>query len=331
MTYQGGRVRHEQVDPIKMKTTAVVMKEPERITLMPLEVTAPGKADVIVRSLWSGISTGTEKLLFEGRMPAFPGLNYPLVPGYETVGRVVEAGPDVPQDMLGALVFVPGAKGYRDAAALFGATASQLVTGADRVIPISDGMGETATLLSLAATAYHALHLPGAPVPGLIIGHGIVGRLAARILLALGHPAPDVIDINPARRGGADGYAVTAPGEIGQKRYAAVLDASGDPAILDAGVGLIERGGTVILAGFYSETLSFRFTPAFMREASFRIAAEFRPADVHAVLALMADGRLSLDGLITHSARPADAESAYRAAFGDAECLKMIIDWREAA
>ena len=311
-----------------MKTTAVVMKEPQRITLMPLEVSAPGRTDVTIRSLWSGISTGTEKLLFEGRMPSFPGLDYPLVPGYETVGRVVEAGPDVSADMIGSLVFVPGAKGYREAAALFGASASHLVTAAERVIPVSETMGETATLLSLAATAYHAIHLPGAPVPGLIVGHGIVGRLAARLLIALGHPAPDVIEINPARQGGADGYAVTTPGELGQKRYRAILDASGDSSILDTGVGLIERGGTIILAGFYGETLSFRFTPAFMREASFRIAAEFRPDDVRAVIALVADGRLSLDGLITHSAAPADAQAAYRTAFNDLDCLKMIIDWR---
>ena len=30
---------------------------------------------------WSGISTGTERLLWSGRMPPFPGLGYPLVPG----------------------------------------------------------------------------------------------------------------------------------------------------------------------------------------------------------------------------------------------------------
>jgi 3-hydroxyethyl bacteriochlorophyllide a dehydrogenase len=75
--------------------------------------------------------------------------------------------------------------------------------------------------------------------------------------------------------------------------------------------------------------MSFRFTPAFMREAKFRIAAEFRPADVHAVLDLLASGRLSLDGLITHTASPGDAETAYRTAFGDPDCLKMILDWRE--
>ena len=38
---------------------------------------------------WSGISTGTEKLLWSGRMPPFPGMGYPLVPGYESVGRIV--------------------------------------------------------------------------------------------------------------------------------------------------------------------------------------------------------------------------------------------------
>jgi 3-hydroxyethyl bacteriochlorophyllide a dehydrogenase len=50
---------------------------------------------------------------------------------------------------------------------------------------------------------------------------------------------------------------------------------------------------------------------------------------VHGVLSLLASGRLSLDGLITHTASPGDAETAYRTAFGDPDCLKMILDWRE--
>jgi bacteriochlorophyllide a dehydrogenase len=43
---------------------------------------------VVVDVEWSGISTGTERLLFTGRMPPSPGMGYPLVPGYESVGRV---------------------------------------------------------------------------------------------------------------------------------------------------------------------------------------------------------------------------------------------------
>ena len=55
-------------------------------------LTDPGPADVVVRTEWTGVSTGTERLLFDGRMPPFPGLGYPLVPGYETVGVVESAG-----------------------------------------------------------------------------------------------------------------------------------------------------------------------------------------------------------------------------------------------
>ena len=47
-----------------------------------------GPRDLEVAVSFSGISTGTERLLWEGTMPPFPGLSYPLVPGYETVGTI---------------------------------------------------------------------------------------------------------------------------------------------------------------------------------------------------------------------------------------------------
>ena len=60
-----------------------------------------------------------------------------------------------------------------------------------------------------------------------------------------------------------------------------------------------------------------------------RIAAEWKPADLAAVSGLIAARRLSLDGLITHRAPARDAETAYRTAFTDPACLKMVLDWRE--
>jgi len=86
--------------------------------------------------------------------------------------------------------------------------------------------------------------------------------------------------------------------------------------------------GEIVLAGFYSEPLSFAFPPAFMKEARIRIAAEWQPADMIGVNQLITDRRLSLDGLITHRHDAADAEVAYRKAFTDPHCLKMILDWR---
>ena len=84
-----------------------------------------------------------------------------------------------------------------------------------------------------------------------------------------------------------------------------------------------------MLAGFYKDRVSFAFPPAFMREARLRVAAEWKPADMAAVLDLVAAGRLSLDGLITHRERAAAADAACRTAFGDPDCLKMILDWSD--
>ena len=75
-----------------MKTLAVILREPHRLDLDRVELLGLSENDVIVDVLWSGISSGTERLLWSGRMPPFPGLGYPLVPGYETVGEIVDAG-----------------------------------------------------------------------------------------------------------------------------------------------------------------------------------------------------------------------------------------------
>jgi 3-hydroxyethyl bacteriochlorophyllide a dehydrogenase len=65
-----------------------------------------------------------------------------------------------------------------------------------------------------------------------------------------------------------------------------------------------------------------------MREARMRAAAQWQKADLEAVKRLVESGVLSLDNLITHRQLADDAPDAYRKAFGDANCLKMILDWR---
>ena len=305
-----------------MNAIAVIMEAPERLALRPLALTAMDTADVRVEIEWSGISSGTEKLLWTGRMPNFPGMGYPLVPGYESVGRVVDAGIHA-RSRIGEWVFVPGANCYRDARGLFGGTARTVILPAARAVPISESLGRDGILLALAATAHHAI--AGGAAPDLIVGHGILGRLLARITTALGAPAPTVWETNPARRDGA-GYAAIDPQTDERRDYRTICDASGATDILDTLIPRIGKGGEIVLAGFY-DRLSFAFPPAFMREARLRIAAEFTPADTAAVLALVGSGALRLDGLISHIRPAADAADAYPQAFTDPDCLKMVLDW----
>ena len=313
-----------------MTTVAVVLQEPKRLGLQQLDLSAPGDGDIVVDVEWSGISTGTERLLWSGRMPHFPGMGYPLVPGYESVGRVSWAGPSA-QIRVGERVFVPGANCYGAVRGLFGGTASRVVLPGSRAIPIDEALGEKGILFALAATGYHAAFSDKGVAADLIVGHGVLGRLIARIVVASGAPAPTVWEKNKTRFGGTLGYQVIDPDQDPRRDYRVVCDVSGDSSIIDALVSRLAPGGEIILAGFYADRLSFSFPPAFMKEARMRVAAQWQKADLSAVKQLVENGRLSLDGLITHRSTADGAPDAYRTAFEDPACLKMVLDWRSCA
>ncbi|MFK7754653.1 MAG: chlorophyll synthesis pathway protein BchC [Sedimentitalea sp.] len=310
-----------------MDSTAVILKGPKELGLDVLEINAPGAQDLVVDITHSGISTGTEKLFWSGEMPPFPGMGYPLVPGYEAVGHVVEAKPAT-GFKAGDRVFVPGANCFEGAFGLFGGAASRLVTSSDRVARIDPNLGAEGALLALAATARHAMAGPGKAVPDLIVGHGVLGRLLARLTVAAGAPAPTVWEIDPTRATGAQGYEVLHPDADTRRDYTSIYDASGKADLLNDLVGRIARGGEIVLAGFYTQPLSFAFPPAFMKEARLRIAAEWAPEDLTATRSLVESGMLSLGGLVTHECAATDAPEAYATAFQDPACLKMILNWK---
>jgi bacteriochlorophyllide a dehydrogenase len=308
-----------------MEALAVIMNEPGSLSLNRVPLTPPGDNDVVVDIAWSGISTGTERLLWQGRMPPFPGMGYPLVPGYESVGHIVATGPACEQ-RVGDVVFVPGASCFGEIRGLFGGAASRLVVPSSRAMPIDSTLGERGVLIALAATAQHAI--AGAAVPDLIVGHGVLGRLLARLVVAADHSPPVVWETNPGRMDGAMGYAVVHPDSDTRSDYKCICDVSGDSELLDTLIRRLAPGGEIVLAGFYADRLSFGFPMAFMREARLRIAAQWQPDDLVTVRRLIGNGSLSLDGLITHRVEAAQADTAYRTAFGDPACLKMILDWR---
>ncbi len=143
------------------------------------------------------------------------------------------------------------------------------------------------------------------------------------------HLRPTVWEIDADRSNGAVGYEVIHPDQDPRRDYHSIYDASGNGGLLNDLVGRIARGGEIVLAGFYTQPLSFAFPPAFMKEARFRIAAEWQPDDLVATRALVESGALSLSGLITHQDAAANATAAYETAFNDAACLKMILNWKD--
>ena len=209
-----------------MITKAVVMSEPGSLSIQPVELKSPSKEDVVIEINYSGISTGTEKLFYNGKMPQFPGMGYPLVPGYESTGEVVQA----PKDSnlkIGDMVFVPGADCYSGSVkSLFGGAAQMIISSPNRLIKIDPTMGCNGALFALAATARHAIAGFGNKMPDVIVGHGVLGRLLARLVILAGEKPPIVWEKNILRHSGATDYEVVLPEYDERSDYDCIFDLS---------------------------------------------------------------------------------------------------------
>ena len=305
---------------------AAVVEKPNRLSLKTLQIEEVKSDEILVDIEYSGISTGTERLLYEGRMPDFPGMGYPLVPGYESIGTVDKSG-SKSGFLPGDKVFVPGAKCFGDLKSLFGGTASKLVVSSERVCKVPKETGEEGSLLALAATANHIFSVDGGCKPNFIVGHGALGRLIARIAVLKGFE-PIVIEANKERRKGNFDYEVISPLESKKLTGNCVVDASGDSSQLNNLVRFLKPNGEIVLAGFYDKPLSFDFAPAFLKEAKLRVSAQWTPSDLDEANKFFAENKLDFKDLISHKVSVDSISQAYETAFNDSSCLKMIINWK---
>jgi 3-hydroxyethyl bacteriochlorophyllide a dehydrogenase len=83
-------------------------------------------------------------------MPPFPGMGYPLVPGYESVGRVVEAGAESGRRSASGSSCPARVATVRSTAC--SAVPRRASSSRARLLPVPDGLGEQGVLLALAAT-----------------------------------------------------------------------------------------------------------------------------------------------------------------------------------
>ena len=176
---------------------ALWIEGPRQAALRSAWVGEPGAGEARIAMLWSGISRGTERLVFEGHVPAgqaksmrapfqegeFP---FPVKYGYCAVGRV-EAGP---AEWLGRTVFC------------LHPHQSRFIAPLDMARPVPENIPpRRATLAANMETALNALWDSGAG-PGdkiVVIGAGVVGLLVAALCAGLPGADVTVADIDPSR------------------------------------------------------------------------------------------------------------------------------------
>jgi threonine dehydrogenase-like Zn-dependent dehydrogenase len=228
------------------------LRSPGRGEIRPATVPDPGPDEVLVRTRYSGISRGTETLVFQGGVPVsqyaamrapfqegnFPG---PVKYGYLNVG-LVEAGPP---ELVGRTVFClyPHQTAY--------------VVPVSAVVEVPDGVPPArAVLAGTVETAVNALW-DAAPLVGdriSVVGAGMVGCCVAGVLARFPGARVQLVDADPGRAAVAEALGVrfALPAEAAGGRDL-VVHASATSAGLQRSLELLAPEGTVIELSWYGD------------------------------------------------------------------------------
>jgi 3-hydroxyethyl bacteriochlorophyllide a dehydrogenase len=91
----------------------------------------------------------------------------------------------------------------------------------------------------------------------------------------------------------------------------------------------VKKGGRVVLLGYYDK-VELPYMPIFLRELTLAASKEWAPGDLARARDAIAAGEVDVRPLITHCMNAGDAPKAFDVAFNEPDCVKMILDWKEA-
>lgn len=341
--------------------TALVFTAPSTVEIRLEEVDPVGDGQVLVRTLESAISAGTELMIYRGLAPAdLPadaslsslagGLSFPLKYGYSAVGRVVELGRGVDPWWRDRLVFA------------FQPHQSSFTSNVTDLTSLPDGVGpDDGVFLPNTETAVGLVH-DGAPLAGeriVIFGQGVVGLLTTALLARMSPSQLITLDrfenrrqaslrfgahlsLDPTAGGAAERIHEALSSAADHPGADLTYELSGDPAVLNAAIATTGDDGRVVIGSWYGRRtapldLGGRFHRSRIRLISSQVstlapALSGRWAKTRRLAyALSLLGDIRPGSLITHRIPFPDAAQAFHLLDENpAEALQVVLVYPEA-
>lgn len=320
-------------------------------------VTQPmGDNDVAIRTVWSGVSIGTEFAVLTGKLDWGP---FPIVTGYMATGVVSELGRDVQGLSAGDHVYYAGNPQLevRETGTKLncrsGGHASVAVLPAAGVSPVPPGVGlDAASLWVMPAVGLYGVDLAGVGVGAhvVVIGLGMVGL---GVVSAANRRGASVTGIDPrkacrdlATELGAAEVLSTADGRTtdvietvvartGGEGADFVFESTGRPECVDAGIQMCRPFGCFVWQGNYGDgQVSFEFLEAHHRRLRMSFPCSWGGADyAEASLRAIADGSMPWSKVITHRLAFEDMPGFYSDIFHGrgSDVIGAVIHWSDVA
>jgi 2-desacetyl-2-hydroxyethyl bacteriochlorophyllide A dehydrogenase len=330
-----------------MKTTAVVFPQADAFEVRELTLPEPGPADVVVRTLITAVSPGTERWILRGK---HIGTRFPCVPGYHRIGVVEDCGAEVKAFRQGDLVYGSAGRWLEsEVVSMWGAHVALSVGPAGGYRPIAPADLPRAKLEEIAFTILCGVSNRGinradvqAGQKTLHIGAGIVGHCAAQLAKARGAD-PLVVDKDPERiafvRQAVPGIPVLSLDdpeldkrlkEFAPGGFDLIHDSVGHPGTIDRLVTFAKGQGTLLLQAQYfdRQACAIDLDQIKIRELTVKTTCGIREEDWQQTPEHLLSGHINMEALITHRLPAARILDAYAMLHtGKPHNLGMVIHW----
>jgi D-arabinitol dehydrogenase (NADP+) len=334
---------------------AVVYVKAREFSVQDVDEPILPEGHVRLRVLASGVC-GTDQHIHDGGF----GVRFPVTPGHEMVGEIIETHPRAMERRVGERVVVDnvlvcggcdqcqdGRIGLCRNFEAYGLThqgsvAETIVVSASKCVPIGDLDPETAVLAEPLACVVHGMDVlqlrPAADV--LVVGAGPTGQLLSQMLARGGASrvvvaAPTEAKLDVARANGASAVVRTDRHDFGASHadlrtlaplgFDVVIDATGAPSVLDQLLPLVRDGGTLMIYGMAAEDVRVTVSPYEIFRRELTIKGSFSQTNcLRRAVALLRHGQVVPDGIVTHR-YPLNQYDAALAALRDPGCLKAVV------
>lgn len=336
---------------LRMDSHAVVFTGPNQVSYQKITSPEPGPEDVVVQLHHSWISNGTEGSFLRGErisgdvawQPGDPA-PFPMVAGYQKVGRVLHAGTAVTRFKPGDWVFASMSRVTGMFDNQFAGHVSPSVCAQGALLPLPPGLDPAAYAgLVLTQVGYNCGSR--SPVtPGqvaVVAGDGLVGQWSGQTLARRGLKVV-MIGRHPDRLAKFAGHGLTVPSgadngvaavrALGLGPVQVLVETTGSFRLLQDYLPLMARNGHMVIAGFYQQAGEVNLQLALQQfrnyEISFDLASGATQSRLEETLRWVADGRLDTLGLITHRFPVERAAEAWTLIESKREpVLGVVLDW----
>lgn len=328
---------------------AISFTAPGRVEVVDVDIPDPAADEVAVRTVYSGVSQGTERWLLTGRYNHAsdqPDTNYPCFPGYQAAGIVESVGRSVTDLRPGDHVMLQGTR-FADPTLDnpgpgLAAHVGRLVAARDAVTPVSADVDlAAASLYRMAAVGRHGVRLAGVRPTDVVcvIGLGMIGQMAAqaarragahviggdliaaRVTAAAQHSLDTAVNV-------ADSSLDEAVRAVAQHGADVVIDTTGVSAMFDRCLELVRPEGKICLQGYYPDPISIDFHSAHLKRVAVYFPCAWDADRDGELSADLASGAVSITPLITHRIPYNEAAAAYEAVLNRPhESIGMTFSW----